>query len=121
MMYKLQKQMILRKNKQFQSVYRFGKSYANHMMVIYVLSTRETQTKVGFAAGKRLGNAVVRNRVKRLLREVYRLNQHRLRSGLHILLVGRKPMVGVKYQVVDKAFGDLCTKAHIIDKQAAKK
>lgn len=116
MMYKLPKQNILRKNKQFQSVYRYGKSYANRMMVIYVLSNKDTQRKVGFAAGKRLGNAVVRNRVKRLLRETYRLNQHKLKLGFDLLLVGRKPMVDVKYKVVSKAFGDLCTKANIFDK-----
>jgi len=116
MMYKLPKQNILRKNKQFQSVYRYGKSYANRMMVIYVLSNKDTQRKVGFAAGKRLGNAVVRNRVKRLLRETYRLNQHKLKLGFDLLLVGRKPMVDVKYKVVSKAFGDLCTKASIFDK-----
>lgn len=115
MMYKLPKQNILRKNKQFQSVYRYGKSYSNRMMVLYVLPNCELERKVGFAAGKRLGNAVVRNRVKRLLRETYRLNQHRLKRGFGLLLVGRKPMVGVKYKVVDKAFGDLCTRAHIFD------
>ena len=115
MMYKLPKQNILRKNKQFQSVYRYGKSYANRIMVIYVLSNKDTQRKVGFAAGKRLGNAVVRNRVKRLLRETYRLNQHKLKLGFDLLLVGRKPMVDVKYKVVSKAFGDLCTKARILD------
>lgn len=116
MMYKLPKQNILRKNKQFQSVYRYGKSYANRMMVIYVLSNKDTQRKVGFAAGKRLGNAVVRNRVKRLLRETYRLNQHKLKLGFDLLLVGRKSMVDVKCKVVSKAFGDLCTKASILDK-----
>ncbi|MBP2630835.1 MAG: rnpA, partial [Firmicutes bacterium] len=56
------------------------------------------------------------NRVKRLLRETYRLNQHKLKLGFDLLLVGRKPMVDVKYKVVSKAFGDLCTKASIFDK-----
>lgn len=113
MMYKLPKQNILRKNKQFQGVYRYGKSYSNRYMVLYVLSTKDATTKVGFAAGKRLGNAVVRNRVKRLLRETYRLSQHKLKPNLNLLLVGRKPIVDVKCNVVSKAFGDLCTKARI--------
>lgn len=113
MMYKLPKQRILRKNKQFQCIYRLGKSYANRYMVLYVMTVKETQTKVGFAAGKRLGNAVVRNRVKRLLRETYRMNQHRLKPGLQLLCVGRKPVIAEKYEVVNKAFEDLCRKAHI--------
>lgn len=113
MMYKIPKQDILRKNKQFQGVYRYGRSYANKYMVIYVMPAHDIATKVGFAAGKRLGNAVTRNRVKRLLREAYRLNKHKMKSNLHILFVGRKPMVGVKYDVVDKALGELGAKAHI--------
>lgn len=116
MMYKLPKQAVLRKNKQFQNVYRCGRSYLNRYLVLYVLSNKETEMKVGFAAGKRLGNAVVRNRTKRLLREAFRLNRHKLKSGIQILLVGRNPITGVKYQVVDRAFNDLCQKAGIIDK-----
>lgn len=116
MMYKLPKQAVLRKNKQFQSVYRYGRSYLNRYLVLYVLSNREADTKVGFAAGKRLGNAVVRNRTKRLMREAFRLHRSELKGGIHILMVGRNPIVGVKYQVVDRAFRDLCQKAGLIDK-----
>lgn len=113
MMYKLPKQRILRKNKQFQGIYQHGKSYANRYMVLYVMPNANTETKVGFAAGKRLGNAVTRNRVKRLLRETYRLNQQQLKPGFDLLIVGRKPIIDVKYKVVCKAFGDLCTRAQI--------
>lgn len=116
MKYKLSKQSILQKNKQFQRVYRMGRSYANRYMVIYVLIVNENRTKVGFAAGKRLGNAVVRNRVKRLLRETYRLHQHVLKQEVNLLLVGRKPMIDAKYDCVCKAFIDLCIKAHILNK-----
>lgn len=115
MMYKLQKQNILRKNKHFQAVYRHGRSYANKYMVIYVMPVKDAESRAGFAAGKRLGNAVVRNRVKRLLRETYRLNRHRIKQNLHLLLVGRKPVVGVKYNIVNKAFGELGARARIFE------
>ncbi len=116
MMYKLSKQNILRKNKEFQCIYQHGKSYANHFIVLYIFSqNRAKSRKVGFAAGKKLGNAVTRNRVKRLLREAYRLNQHKIvNDGLNILLVGRKPMTNVKYNVVEKALINLCAKAKLI-------
>lgn len=113
MVYKLSKQNILRKNKQFQCIYRNGKSYANKYMVLYVMPINGKQTSVGFAAGKRLGNAVVRNRTKRLLREAYRLHQSAIKPNFY-LLVGRKPMVGVKYAAVSKAFEDLCARAGIV-------
>lgn len=112
-MYKLSKQGILRNKNSFQSVYRSGKSYANKTMVLYVLPTIGDR-KTGFAAGKRLGNAVIRNRVKRLLREAYRLNQHRLTPGVDLILVGRQAMVKSRYQTVARAFLNLCSKARIL-------
>ena len=81
-MYNLSKNLVLKKNKNFQTVYRLGKSYANRMLVVYILKRNDQHSKVGFAAGKKLGNAVTRNRVKRLLREVYRLNQFQLIKGI---------------------------------------
>ena len=115
-MYKLSKQGNLRKNKKFQAVYRTGKSYANKMAVLYVMPNDSDSRRIGFAAGKRLGGAVVRNRVKRLLREAYRLQQVQLISGVDLVLVGRQPMVGADYKVVAKAFLDLCNRARIVAK-----
>ena len=60
--------------------------------------------KVGFAAGKKLGCAAVRNRVKRLLRECYRLHQDDLRDGIAVLLVGRKAMADAKYGEIERAY-----------------
>ncbi|QJW46276.1 ribonuclease P protein component [bacterium BFN5] len=114
MMYKLSKQGILRKNNSFQAVYRSGKSYANKAMVLYVLPNDGANRKIGFAAGKRLGNAVIRNRVKRLLREAYRLNQHKLTADVDLILVGRQAMVKSRYKTVARAFLDLCSKARIL-------
>ncbi|WP_091750321.1 ribonuclease P protein component [Propionispora vibrioides] len=113
-MYKLKKQGILHKNKQFQTVYKTGKSYSNRMLVMYVLPNPAQKRRVGFAAGKRLGGAVVRNRVKRLLREAYRMRQHELRQDVDLIIVGRKPAVDSNAQAVTKAFLDLCKRAQIL-------
>jgi ribonuclease P protein component len=115
-MYKLSKQGSLRKNKNFQAVYKTGKSFANKMMVLYVLPKSNDDRRIGFAAGKRLGNAVVRNRMKRLLREAYRLNQARLISGVDLVLVSRKVMVGAELSTIIRSFLDLCNKARILAK-----
>jgi len=115
-MYKLSKKHILKKNKNFQTLYRAGKSYSNKMMVIYVLPQKDSQRRIGFAAGKRLGNAVVRNRVKRILREVYRLNQHLLINNVDLVLMGRQAMVKANSIAASKAFIDLCGKARILAK-----
>jgi ribonuclease P protein component len=116
-MYKLAKNGILRKNKHFQTVYRVGKSFANKQLVLYVLRNKSGTRKIGFAAGKRLGNAVVRNRVKRLLREAYRLNQYRLVNGVDLIIVGRQPIIKQKLEAVSAAFIQICIKAGILAEQ----
>lgn len=105
---------LLRKNKSFQSVYRAGKSYANRQLVLYVLPNKSGSRRVGFAAGKKLGNAVIRNRVKRLLRETYRLNQHRLCSGVDIIIVGRQTLIKEKLPAVISSFIHLSGRAGIL-------
>lgn len=113
-MYNLPKSGRLRRNKSFQAVYRSGKSYANRQMVLYVLPQRGQERRVGFAAGKRLGSAVVRNRVKRLLREAYRLEQHRLVGGMDLILVGRQSLVNESLPTVAAALLHLCERAKIL-------
>lgn len=80
-MYNLPKGRILRRKSDFQKIHRFGKSYANRYLVMYVFTASGLEDRVGFAAGKKLGNAVTRNRVKRLMRECYRLNQFKIKEG----------------------------------------
>lgn len=116
MIYNLSKQGILHKNKNFQAVYKAGKSYANKMIVLYVLPTSSTVRRVGFAAGKKLGGAVVRNRVKRLLRNSYRLHQHELIQGIDLLVVGRQAAIQSDSVAMGKAFVHLCEKAKILAK-----
>lgn len=113
-MYKLPKSRILRLRCDFQRVHRFGKSYANKYLVMYVFTASGLKDKVGFAAGKKLGNAVTRNRVKRLMRECYRLNQDKIDKKYVILLVGRKAATTEKLAVIEKAFLNLGRKAKIL-------
>ena len=117
-MFNLPKRRILKKNKDFQKVYRYGRSYANRYLVLYVFTANGLEGRVGFAAGKKLGNAVMRNRVKRLLRESYRLNRPLLLPEYDLLLVGRKAAVDVKYAIVEKAFLNLGRKAGILRQEA---
>lgn len=109
----LPRKRIIKRRSDFQRVYRVGRSYANRYFVLYVFPAANVRGRVGFAAGKKLGCAVVRNRVKRLLRESYRLHQELLRDDVALLLVGRKAMVETKCQAVEKAFLKVGKKAGI--------
>ena len=112
-MFELGKNKILRGTNEFNKVHSKGRSIANREIVIYILNDENLNGKVGFAAGKKLGCAVVRNRVKRILREAYRLNQHNIRQNCAIILVGRKNLVDAKSDVAIKSFCDICKRAKI--------
>ena len=98
--------------KKFQKVYKNGKSYANKYLVLYVF--KNEKNLVGFAAGKKLGSAVVRNKVKRRLREIYRLNQTKISRDVSLILVGRKYVIKANYKLVEDAFLDLAYKAGLV-------
>ena len=118
-MQKLPKRNILRSQRMFQEVYLHGRSWANRYLVLYVFPVIGSERKAGFAAGKKLGNAVTRNRLKRLMRESYRKNHERLAEGFYYLLVARKSAVGVKEPKMEKAFLELAGRASILIKGKA--
>lgn len=81
----MQRAYSLKKNRQFQYVYRRGKSCACRELVL--LYVRAPRLQVGFSASKKVGNSVVRNRLKRLLRENIRPLLPRLKPGLYIFVL----------------------------------
>lgn len=112
-MFELRKSEIIGDKRDFSRVYSKGRSYVGRDMVIYVLNDEKCNGKVGFAAGKKLGCAVIRNRVKRLLRETYRLCKKNLRKDRALILVGRKNLTHAKLDEVIKSFRELCRKAKL--------
>lgn len=79
----------LKKNADFQNVYKNGKSYANKYLVMYVLENNLNRNRLGISVSKKVGNSVVRHRLTRLIRESYRLNENRFHNGLDIVVIAR--------------------------------
>jgi len=93
----------LKKNHQFQFVFRNGKSYANKYMVMYVKENGLEKNRIGISVSKKVGNSVVRHRVTRLVRESYRLHESIFNSGLDIVIVARPSAATVGYHEVESA------------------
>ena len=93
----------LKKNHQFQFVYKNGKSFANKYLVMYVKENGLEINRIGISVSKKVGNSVVRHRVKRLVRESYRLHENIFNSGLDIVIVGRQSAATVGYEEVENA------------------
>ena len=89
---------MIKRRSDFQYVYQKGTAVVGRGMILYVLRDARVAGRVGFAAGKKLGCAAVRNRTKRLLREAYRHMQYELRTDVGILLIGRAGLAARKMQ-----------------------
>ena len=87
---------------------------ANSYLVLYARKNRTTANRVGVTVSKKLGGAVVRNRVRRRLREVYRLNEHRFAPGWDIVVVARSRCVGAEFTSLERAYLSLAEKAGIL-------
>ena len=77
-------------------------------LVVYLRRTRGADNRVGFTVTTRLGHAVVRNRIRRRLREIYRLHREELRPGLDLVVVARSRSVNASYQTLEKEFLAAC-------------
>lgn len=79
----------LKKNKDFQIVYRTGKSYANKYLVMYIRKNDMCRNRLGISVSKKVGNSVVRHHLTRLIRESYRLQEEHFLCGYDIIAVVR--------------------------------
>ena len=79
----------LKKNKDFQNVYRNGKSYANRLLVMYIWENHTERNHLGISVSKKVGNSVIRHHLTRLIREGYRLQEDMFNSGLDIVVIAR--------------------------------
>jgi len=94
----------LKKNHQFQFVYKYGKSYANKYLVMYVKENGLGINRIGISVSKKVGNSVVRHHVTRLVRESYRLHENVFNSGLDIVIVARPATMKASYFDVEESF-----------------
>ena len=105
----------LRANREFQEVYKQGKSFAEGMVVLYLLKKPDsTIRQAGFSVSKKLGSAVVRNHVKRRLRESYHLLLPRLPVGYQAIFVARKSAAEADFGQLDRSMRKVLAKAGLL-------
>lgn len=100
----MQKQYRLAKRKDFGKVYRLGQSAANRQFVVYVMKNSQTEhMRAGISVSKKQGGAVVRNRLRRQLKEIVRLNANRIVPGHDFVIIVRRAAVGLSYREMEKS------------------
>ena len=79
----------LKKNNEFRTIYKKGRYKAGKYLVMYVMPNKKDINRIGITTGKRFGNSVQRNRMKRIIRESYRLSRDRMKMGYDIIFMAR--------------------------------
>ena len=108
----------VKENYEFRRIYAKGKSGVSPYLVVYIRPNRRGHNRLGVTVSTKLGHAVVRNRVRRRLREIFRLNQGRLLQGYDFVVVARTRAVNAEYREIDRAFLRVCDKLGLLEKKA---
>ena len=103
----------LKLNHIFQRLYR-SKGQANGYLVLYARPNRTQTNRVGITVGKKIGKAHIRNRTRRRLREIYRLNEDKFQPGWDIVVVARSKAVDAEFSQLTKSYLTLAKKAGIL-------
>ncbi len=107
----------LKLNSDFRRLYARGKHAAAPCLVVYCCRNRRTQNRTGFTVSKKLGKAVVRNRIRRRLREIVRLNRHKLHQGYDLVIVARQRGVDAEYQRLEHDFLQCCRQLRLLKEE----
>ena len=106
----------IKSNVDFQHCYRIGRSCANSCFVMYVIDNHLSFNRLGISCSKKVGNSVVRHGIARKLREIFRLHKE-IVLGKDIILVVRQQGKDCSYFDFEKAYLELCSRHHIIDRE----
>lgn len=107
----------LKSKKGFQLAFTKGRTFVDGLAVFYLLARDENEFKIGFAVGRKIGCAAVRNRMKRLMREVYRKHQNELKKGCYLIWMGRSRLARADYKTYERVFLRLARRAGLLKEE----
>ena len=106
----------LKLNHIFRRLYKIGPA-ASRYLVLYCRPNHTQENRVGITVSKKLGNAVTRNRVRRRLREIYRLNEAAFRPGYDLVVVARAQAVGATFRQLQSAYLAMAARQGVLEER----
>ncbi len=105
----------LKKNADFSRVYKRGRSKANRSLVMYILKRQDQTNRLGISVSKKVGNSVIRHRIKRRMKEIYRLNEEKFGTGYDIVFIARNAAADASSAELQKSMMHLAGLHHLTD------
>lgn len=103
----------LKSSRTFRWLYRRGKSVVTPYFVVYAQKNKTGRSRLGVSASVKVGNAVKRNRIRRRLRELYRIHETELKPGYDIILVARTRGLFAKFSKLERLFLEAAQKLEL--------
>lgn len=111
----MKRTVTIKRNHEFQRLYAKGNQKAAPVIAMYCRSRQDGVNRLGLTVGKKVGGAVVRNKVRRRIREVYRNHELELRSGLDLVIVARVRAAFSSYEEIEQSFLKLADKLSLLE------
>ena len=107
----------IKKDSDFRKIYQKGKSLADRNLVIYTMKNRSDNTRIGISISKKVGKAHERNRIRRCIKEAYRLNiDPRVATGYDLVFIARINAADKEYRELEKSLKYICKRANVMKK-----
>ncbi len=97
----MEKKYRIRKNMEFKEIYKDGKNYWNRNLILYVRRNDLKETRVGYTITKKIGNAVIRNKIRRRMKEIYRSNFHNVKEGYDLIFIAKKNVINIPFKELE--------------------
>ena len=110
----------LKRNKEFRHTYRAGRSVGSRSMVLVYVSRKPSEPRIGFSVGKKLGNAVVRNRTKRRLREALTPLIPSIKQGSRLIFIAKPPILEESFVSLRSTMHYLLKKASLLEQKSVR-
>ncbi|MDL4840928.1 ribonuclease P protein component [Aquibacillus rhizosphaerae] len=113
----MKKAYRLKKNEEFQLVFKKGKSFANRQLVLYFINKEDQQHfRIGLSVSKKIGNAVVRNQIKRYIRQAFLELDGQVSNPYDFIIIARKPTKDMDFHQIKKSLIHVLSKSSLLVK-----
>lgn len=117
----MKKAYRVKKNKEFQEIFKKGKSFANRQFVVYSLKKPEQEHfRIGISVSKKLGNAVRRNQIKRYIRQAFLELEKDIRNEYDLIIIARKPTADMDFFEIKKSLIHVLSLSKVLNKNGRK-